>query len=336
MSPRRSLASLIVSCGVAAALFQVAPGVLQVSRAETGAHLDHIDRAGQRQQMVYVYSAAMQRVIPLQVLAAADATTPSPTLYLLNGASGGTDVTNWYSRTDIVSFFWNKRVNVVTPVGGEFSYYTDWQRDDPALGRNRWETFLTRELPPIIDATLHTSGVNAIAGVSMSATSALDLVSAAPTVYSAVAAYSGCASTSDPAGRAYIRLVLGRGDGNPANMWGTDDDPAWRAHDMVLNADTLRGKAIYLSSGTGLSGPAEELAGHSAPDEIATKAGQMVVGGMIEAATNSCTHRLADRLRELDIPAQVDLRPVGTHTWHYWQDDLHKSWPLLASALGTE
>ncbi|MFE3102227.1 alpha/beta hydrolase [Nocardia tengchongensis] len=335
MSSRRSLASLFASCAVAAALLYVAPGALQISRAEVGSHLDHIDRAGQRQQVFYVYSAAMQRVIPLQVLTAAS-TTPSPTLYLLNGASGGTDITNWYSRTDIVSFFWNKNVNVVTPVGGEFSYYTDWQRDDPALGRNRWETFLTRELPPIIDTALHTTGVNAIAGVSMSATSALDLVSAAPLVYSAVAAYSGCASTSDPAGRAYIRLVLARGDGNPANMWGADDDPAWTAHDMIRNADSLRGKAIYLSSGTGLAGPAEALSGQPTPDEAFTKANQMVLGGMIEAATNSCTHGLADRLRALDIPAQVDFRPVGTHTWPYWQDDLHKSWPLLASALGTE
>ncbi|WP_063712712.1 alpha/beta hydrolase [Nocardia concava] len=335
MSPRRTISSLIVSCAAAAALFYVAPGALQVSRAEVAApHLDHIDRAGQRQQMFHVYSAAMQRVIPLQVIAAAQPN--SPTLYLLNGASGGTDITNWYSRTDVVSFFWSKNVNVVTPVGGEFSYYTDWQRDDPNLGRNRWETFLTRELPPIIDATLHTSGVNAIAGVSMSATSALDLMSAAPDVYSGVAAYSGCASTSDPAGRAYIRLVLGRGDADPTNMWGPDDDPAWRAHDAILNADSLRGKAIYLASGTGLPGPAEAVSGQPTADQLITKANQMVLGGLIEAATNSCTHQLADRLTVLGIPAQVDFRPAGTHTWAYWQNDLHNSWPLLAAALGTE
>ncbi|WP_433565056.1 alpha/beta hydrolase [Nocardia sp. CA-151230] len=336
MSPRRTIASLITSCVAATALLYVAPGALQASHADVTAHLDHIDRAGQRQEMFYVYSAAMQRTIPLQVLTASDSSAPHPTLYLLNGASGGTDITNWYSRTDIVSFFWNKNVNVVTPVGGEFSYYTDWQQDDPKLGRNRWETFLTRELPPIIDATLHTSGANAIAGVSMSATSALDLASAAPTVYSAVAAYSGCASTSDPAGRAYIRLVLARGDADPKNMWGPDDDPAWRAHDAILNADSLRGKAIYLSSGTGLPGPAEALGAQPTADQIITKANQMVLGGMIEAATNGCTHQLADRLSALNIPAQVDFRPTGTHTWAYWQEDLHRSWPLLASALGTE
>ncbi|MFC7425899.1 alpha/beta hydrolase [Nocardia tengchongensis] len=334
MSPWRTVSSLILSCAAAAALITVAPGAFQVSRADVSSHLDHIDRAGQRQQMFYVYSAAMQRVIPLQVMAAAQPN--APTLYLLNGASGGTDITNWYSRTDIVAFFWDKNVNVVTPVGGEFSYYTDWQHDDPKLGRHRWETFLTRELPPIIDAALRTSRVNAIAGVSMSATSALDLISGAPDVYSAVAAYSGCASTSDPAGRAYIRLVLARGDADPKNMWGPDDDPAWRAHDALLNADSLRGKAIYLASGTGLPGPAESLGAQPTPDQVITKADQMVLGGLIEAATNSCTHQLADRLAALNIPAQVDFRPAGTHTWAYWERDLHNSWPLLASALGAE
>ncbi|MFE3002652.1 hypothetical protein ACFXG4_47770 [Nocardia sp. NPDC059246] len=84
-----------------------------------------------------------------------------------------------------------------------------------------------------------------------------------------------------------------------------------------------------------LPGAAEALTGQPTLDQIVTKANQMVLGGMIEAATNSCTHQLADRLSALDIPAQVDFRPTGTHTWHYWQDDLHNSWPLLASALGT-
>ncbi|QLY34586.1 esterase family protein [Nocardia huaxiensis] len=278
----------------------------------------------------------MGRTIPLQVLTAADPTVPRPTLYLLNGASGGTDITNWYNQTDIVAFFWNKNVNVVTPVGGEFSYYTDWQRDDPALGRNRWETFLTRELPPVLDAALHASGVNAIAGVSMSATSALNLAAAAPELYTGVAAYSGCASTSDPAGRTYIRLVLGRGDADPENMWGPDDDPAWRSHDSVLQAERLRGKAIYLSSGSGLPGPAEALPGQPSVAQLIGKANQLVLGGLIEAATNSCTHALAERLAALNIPAQVEFRSAGTHTWAYWQEDLHKSWPLLAAALGVD
>ncbi|MDJ0114615.1 alpha/beta hydrolase-fold protein, partial [Rhodococcus erythropolis] len=77
---------------------------------------------------------------------------PRPTLYLLNGAGGGEDRATWQRQTDVNEFFADKNVNVVTPLEGAFSYYTDWVNDDPSLGRQKWQTFLTQELPPVIDA----------------------------------------------------------------------------------------------------------------------------------------------------------------------------------------
>ena len=44
------------------------------------------------------------------------------------------------------------------PIGGACTYYTDWVNDDPVLGRNKWKTFLTEELPPLIDGALGTNG----------------------------------------------------------------------------------------------------------------------------------------------------------------------------------
>ncbi|MFD3596281.1 alpha/beta hydrolase [Nocardia sp. NPDC058640] len=299
-----------------------------------GSRLDHVDRPGQRQQTLSVYSAAMDRVIPLRVITPADTSVPRPTLYLLNGAGGGEDVANWYNQTDIVSFFADKNVNVVTPAEGAFSYYTDWQRDDPKRGRNKWQTFLTEELPPIIDATLRTTGVNAIAGLSMSATAVLNLAIAAPDRYRAVGAYSGCASVDDPVSRAYIDFVLARGGADPVNMWGPPGDPAWRANDPYLHAEGLRGKAIYLSSATGLPGSAEVLPPGATPGKALGMTNQILLGGAIEAAANQCTQRLAARLAELNIPAHTEFRPAGTHTWQYWEQDLHNSWPLIAAAIG--
>nr|WP_245655519.1 alpha/beta hydrolase family protein [Nocardia coubleae] len=298
--------------------------------------LDSVERPGQRQQTLHVYSASMDRVIPLRVITPFDTSEPRPTLYLLNGAGGGEDVANWYDQTDIVEFFADKNVNVVTPAEGAFSYYTDWQRDDPKLGRNKWQTFLTEELPPIIDATLDTTGVNAIAGLSMSATAALNLAIAAPERYRAVGAFSGCATVEDPMSRAFIDLVLARAGADPVNMWGPPDDPAWRANDAYLNADRLRGKTIYLSSASGLPGPAETLPPGATPGKALGMANQIMLGGAIEAAANFCTQRLAARLNELNISAHTVFRPAGAHTWHYWEQDLHASWPLLAAAIGTE
>ncbi|UFS95982.1 alpha/beta hydrolase [Nocardia huaxiensis] len=292
-----------------------------------------VDRAGQRQQIFHVYSPSMQRTITLQVLTPFDTSEPRPTLYLLNGAGGGEDAATWFRQTDIVQFFAEKNVNVVVPVGGKFSYYTDWQRDDPKLGRNQWATFLTEELPPVIDAELKTSGVNAIAGVSMAASAALDLAIAAPDLYRAVGSYSGCASTADELSRTFIRLVMDRADADVRNMWGEDDDPEWLRHDVVLNAEGLRGKTLYISSATGLPGQYDTLANPALKGNTYTLANQIMLGGVIEAATNLCTQRLATRLGELGIPATVEFRPAGTHSWGYWQEDLHKSWPILEAAL---
>ncbi|TQF69394.1 esterase family protein [Rhodococcus spelaei] len=296
-----------------------------------GSKLERIDGTG-RQVTAYVYSASMGKTIPLKIQRPADTNAKAPTLYLLNGAGGGEDSATWQRRTDVAQFFQDKNVNVVTPVGGAFSYYTDWQKDDPKLGRNKWTTFLTKELPPIIDTALNANGVNSLAAISMTGTSVLNLAIAAPGLYKSVAGYSGCAETSTPAGRAYIDLVVAsRGGGDLDNMWGPKNDPAWIANDPVVNAEKLRGTKIYVSSGNGLPGPHENLAETGGTSALAN---QVLVGGAIEGATLLCTNNLFKRLNELKIPATFDFRPNGTHSWGYWQDDLHKSWPFLAESLG--
>ncbi|GAA4477058.1 alpha/beta hydrolase family protein [Rhodococcus olei] len=298
-----------------------------------GSALDHVEKVDDRQLNMYVHSAAMNKVIRLEVIRPADTSVPRPTLYLLNGAGGGQDSATWKAKTDVVDFFADKNVNVVTPVGGAYSYYTDWQKPDPVLGVNKWTTFLTEELPPIVDATLGTSGVNAIAGLSMSGTSVLGLAESAPSLYRAVGAFSGCAETSTTPGRDYVTFVVNFRGGDVTNMWGPPSDPAWVANDPVVNAEKLRGIDLYISNGTGLPGPHETLDGPSIDGDPAVLANQVIVGGVIEAGTNQCTHALADRLTSLGIPATYDFRPTGTHSWGYWQDDLHNSWPMIERSL---
>lgn len=117
-------------------------------------------------------------------------------------------------------------------------------------------------------------------------------------------------------------------------MWGPEDGPGWTANDPYINAEKLRGLDIYVSNGSGLPGPGDQLNGPGINGDVGTLANQILLGGAIEAATNQCTHALADKLNELQIPATFDFRPVGTHSWSYWQEDLHKSWPMLAASIG--
>lgn len=286
-----------------------------------------------RQFDIAVYSPAMGRSIPLRILRPRDS-APHPTLYLLNAADGGDGAASWTDRSDAAAFFADKNVNVVIPLGGRGSYYTDWQADDPVLGRNKWATFLTAELPPIINSMFATTGRNAVAGLSMSATSALNLAIQAPGLYQAVGSFSGCAQTSSPVAQALVSSQLLAFGANPLNMWGPPTDPAWAAHDPTLNAERLRGTALYISVGSGRPGPHETLDSPGINGNVGALIDRIGVGAAMESVVNQCTRQLADRLRQFGIPAAVSFRPAGTHAWAYWQDDLHESWPLIRSAIG--
>ncbi|MCZ0912013.1 alpha/beta hydrolase [Gordonia amicalis] len=282
--------------------------------------------------VIVVRSEAMNRTIPLTLIRPADESKPRGVLYLLNGAGGGEDGTTWMERTDIVEFTRDKNLYVVIPNIGRFSYYTDWQNPDAELGVQKWSTFLGEELPPVIDASFNTTGENAIGGISSSATSVLNLAIKYPDLYEAVGSYSGCAATSDPFGQFNVRLVVeARGGADPVNMWGPYDGPGWRENDPVVHADRLRGTKLYISNATGLPGPYDNLGYVKDPYELANQIG---LGGVLEVGTLACTVGLLNRLRELDIPATVDLPPVGTHSWKYWQDQLHRSWSFYERAIG--
>lgn len=134
--------------------------------------------------------------------------------------------------------------------------------------------------------------------------------------------------------RRFVEMVVeDRGRGDVTNMWGPVGDPAWAAHDPYLNAERLRGIELYISSGTGLPGYDDTLDGREVAGDPLVLVRQAGTGGVIEAATGECTRRFAARLDELGIPAHVELRPTWTHSWTYWQDDLHRSWPVFDQAL---
>ncbi|MDL9937928.1 alpha/beta hydrolase family protein [Gordonia sp. ABSL1-1] len=307
------------------------PATLAQASASPAAHLVSAGLDGSRVRDIVVYSAAMRRDIRLTVLTPKDTSAPRGVLYLLNGAGGGEDRATWVRKTDIVNFFAAKNVYVVIPDEGAFSYYTDWQRRDPELGLHKWSTFLGSELPPVIDRHYGTSGRNAIGGISSSATSVLNLAIEHRGRYRGVAAYSGCLTTADPLGQNSIRLVVEtRGGGDVTNMWGPLTGSGWRAHDPTLNAAKLRGTRLYISSSTGLPGRYDTP--RYVPDP-STLADQILVGGGIEATTLACTAQFLQSLGRSGIPATVDVPPTGTHSWGYWQDQLHRSWPFLAAAL---
>ncbi|MBF6447235.1 esterase family protein [Nocardia elegans] len=292
-------------------------------------------RLDPRTEQLRVHSAAMNTDIMVKVQLPADDQVPAPVLYLLNGGGGGQDSATWERNTDVAGFLSAKQTYVVQPVGGRWSYYTDWRAPDPKLGVYKWKTFLTAELPPLIDGRYRTTGANALAGLSTSGTSVLQLPIAAPGLYRSVAAYSGCAQISDPIGREFVKMAVQTwGGGDVENMYGPDDDPMWAANDPYVHADGLRGLNLFISTGTGVPGMYDVYGGDHMQPGPRGYLDQLVIGGVIEAAVNWCTHNMSTRLGELGIPATFDFEPTGTHSWGYWQDALKRSWPVLAAGLG--
>lgn len=294
-------------------------------------HLASVETRDDRWERLYIVSAAMRRVVPVDVLIGTGS-EPRPTLYLLDGVEAQ-PTSDWITKGGAREFFSNKQVDVVLTSGGVGSMYSDWQRYDAKLGLNRWETFLTEELPPIVEEHLNGNGHRAIAGVSMGAQGAMMLAARHPGLYRAAAGMSGCYSTADEVGRAVTRITVGSRGGDVENLWGPPASPEWTAHDTLLGAESLRGTTLYLSAATGLP-TAPDLASIAQSPNI-LEALRLAGGGVaLEAGARDCTARFADRLTQLEIPATVDYIPTGLHNWPDFAAQLPPAWQTLAESLG--
>lgn len=195
------------------------PAPLAISTKETAKWVSHIDH--KKVWAFWVSSPSMGRDIPVAVIPARNAqgqlVKNAPTIYLLNGAGGAEQNNDWLTYAETQKFYERKGVNVVIPMEGAFSYYTDWLHTPKAAyfrGPQKWETFLTKELPGPMEKRLGADGRRAIVGFSMSGTSSIVLPAHNPGFYDAAASFSGCPATSSPHAYTYARLTVNRG-GNP-------------------------------------------------------------------------------------------------------------------------
>ncbi|MCE5287929.1 MAG: esterase family protein [Nocardiaceae bacterium] len=326
----------LIRRGTAAAALIVAAQLTALPTAPVSANVTYTDNGtiptvNGRAHQLTVDSAFMGKV-RVDVIRAS-ATGTAPTLYLLDGTGARNDqpASTWLLRTDVDTFTNGKNVNIVMPVGGGGTLYTDWQKPDPTLGTLKWETFLTEELRPIIDSDFGGNGTNAIAGLSAGGMAAAAIASRRPELYKAVGSYSTCLLMSNPVGQAIVRgSVISRG-GNPDNMWGPVTDPDWVAHDPTTTAhlNALRGKPIYISVGSGIPGPADLTFNplYSYPTDLSGAIAQ-------EQGARDCTRLVQAKFKANNVPATFKFNTIGTHSWPYWQDALHDSWPVLSRGLG--
>lgn len=121
------------------------------------------------------------------------------------------------------------------PLGGQFNWYTDWIGD----AIKQYQTYMTQELPPLINKELKTNGRNAVGGLSSTGGTAIDYAVQAPGLYKAVGSYSGFPAPSDPEAAGQVSMTLMGGGAGAEAMWGPLGGPDWVAHDPSKNVTKL-------------------------------------------------------------------------------------------------
>ncbi|WP_372025875.1 alpha/beta hydrolase-fold protein [Rhodococcus sp. NyZ502] len=327
------IAAGLTTAGTAAAAPAPAQAAPAATQNPTGAAVTKVDWLSERRVALWVNSPAMGTPIEVQILLARDwNVNPSasfPSVWMLDGLRATDNENAWTYETDAESFYADKNVNVILPVGGQSSFYSDWLQPDN--GKNyQWETFLTKELPPILEKDWRTTQTRGVVGLSMGGTSAMFLTARNPGFFKFAASLSGILTTTSLGMPQAIQFAMTDAGGyNSAAMWGPPSNPQWAAHDPYALAEKLKGVSLYVSSGSGTTGPYDQPSG--IPGVSTNYAG---MGLEILARLTSQT--FATKLNQLGIPAQVNYRPSGTHSWPYWQFELHQLWPQLANAIGVE
>lgn len=284
-----------------------------------------------RRVALWVDSPSMSTKIQVQVLLARDwNSNPSatfPSIWMLDGMRATDQENGWTVETDAAAYFADQNVNVILPVGGQSSFYSDWVGQDN--GKNyQWETFLTKELPPILERDWRTSQTRAVAGLSMGGTAAIALAARNPGFFTFASSFSGILTTSTAGMPQAIAMAMKDAGGFDATaMWGAPPNDIWAEHDPYMLAPKLKGVGLYVSSGSGLVGPYDQPSGIPG---VSTN----LAGMGLEILARMTSQTFARKLNQLGIPATINYRPTGTHSWPYWQFELHQAWPLMAQALG--
>ncbi|UQV56016.1 hypothetical protein L9H78_09625 [Corynebacterium pseudodiphtheriticum] len=295
-----------------------------------GVEIDRVEYKSPRHAFVYVKSAAMpDQEMKFQILLARDyyakPNQQFPELWLMDGLRARETESGWTIATDVEQYFADKNVNVVLPVGGESSFYSDWQQPDNGK-HYKWESFLTKEVIPIMDNKFRSNKQRAVAGLSMGATSAINMAERNPHLFNFAGSFSGYLDTTSKGMPEAIQMALSDGGGyNAEAMWGPLYSQGWIDHDPKLGIEQLRDMTVYVSSGSGQPDFGD-------PNSVA-KHGPSLPGVGLEVISRMSTQTFVDRAKAQNVDVVAKFRPTGIHTWEYWEFELKQAWPYIANSL---
>ncbi|MFA3843441.1 alpha/beta hydrolase [Streptomyces aureus] len=276
-----------------------------------------------RMRDLTIRSPAMGISIPVRVILPASwAKKPKatfPVLYMLHG--GDDNYTSWTRETDVEALAKNSDVLIVMPDAGKAGYYSDW-----FAGAPRWETFHCDELVRLMEKKYRAGPSRAIVGLSMGGFGALNYAAHHRGMFRYVASMSSYVDLNDPAVRLELSLGTAREGIDIKEVWGDPVKNAgvWRAHNPAAMPRSFRGMHVHLSAGSSQPGPSD----------MGRPPGVLLASVLGEAPLSKQIKRFARSLRSAGVDVTTHVYTPGTHSWPYWQDELHSIWPPLMKSLG--
>jgi diacylglycerol O-acyltransferase / trehalose O-mycolyltransferase len=232
-----------------------------------------------------------------------------PVLYLLHGADDPDTYKSWTQSTDVEALTAELPLLIVMPEGGMRGYYSNWFNKGIG-GSPAWETFHLVELLAMLERDWRAGDRRAVAGLSMGGLGAMLYAARSPHLFRAAASFSGVLDTSE------WQHV-------PPDVWGdrTQQADIWRRHNPIDRAADLRGISLFVSYGNGDPGLLDVADSGSG------------IGDQVERQLAPANAAFVRRLGELGIPAELSAYGPGTHSWPYWQHELHRALPGIVRAL---
>lgn len=298
-----------------------------------GVDVDRVEWLSDRWANVYINTPSMPgEPVLVQILLARDwYSQPDrdfPSVWALDGLRARDDESGWTLSTNIQQFYADKNVNVIMPVGGASSFYTDWEEDPEEGTTYNWETFLTQELPAVLREGWRTTEQRAITGISMGGTAAVNLAQRHPELFQFVGSFSGYLDTTSPGVPQAINFATKEGNGFDAQrMWGSYGSARWDENDPKQHVDKLKDMTVYVSAGNGNAGPYDEQG------EIPGYPANPAAFGL-EAMSRMTTQTFANAANRGDVDVVTKYRSSGTHDWPYWQYEMTQAWPYIAQTFG--
>ncbi|MGW0044292.1 alpha/beta hydrolase [Rhodococcus sp. NPDC003348] len=278
-------------------------------------------------------------------------------VYALDGMRARDDLNGWEIETNVARALTAANINVVMPVGGQSSFYADWNAPSTwgpgdlgsstgssggssALGSSdaggnvdgkantyRWETFLTQQLPDALGSRLgFSSNRNGVFGLSMGGSAALTLAAYHPQQFSFAGSYSGFLNNSAPGMREALRAAMISAGGFNIDAMAPPWGPQWLRMDPFVFAPMLKvnNTRLWIASGSGVPGAGD-----------VSDALGIVQSVPLEALALANTRAFEVRMSTLGgANAHYDYPATGVHNWKNWEDQVNRMIPDLSANIG--